>query len=201
MSSLSGPGSVVGIMTGYGLDGPGIESRWRARFSAPVQNGPGAHPASCTVGTKSFPGVNSGRGITLTPHPLLVPWSWKGRAIPLLPLWAVRTVQSLSACTRVHFTLPFLYNVKLMWKWYWVYGWYTGEDLTWVNWLDSCWNQHPPYRLLLLCAQYWPGTPSAEWGRSNGIGSSVWEQILFCKNRCLWSEAVLNWGTGTALVL
>src|SRR5215471_1007298 len=26
------------------------------------------------------------------------------RAIPLLPLWAVRPVQSLSACTRVHFT-------------------------------------------------------------------------------------------------
>jgi hypothetical protein len=27
------------------------------------------------------------------------------RAIPLLPLWTVRPVQSLSACTRVHFTL------------------------------------------------------------------------------------------------
>ena len=27
------------------------------------------------------------------------------RAIPLLPLWAVRPVQSPSACTRVHFTL------------------------------------------------------------------------------------------------
>ena len=26
--NLSGPGSVVGITTGYGLDGPGIESRW-----------------------------------------------------------------------------------------------------------------------------------------------------------------------------
>jgi len=26
------------------------------------------------------------------------------RAIPLFPLWAVRPVQSLSACTRVHFT-------------------------------------------------------------------------------------------------
>jgi hypothetical protein len=24
----SGPGSSVGIATGYGLDGPGIESRW-----------------------------------------------------------------------------------------------------------------------------------------------------------------------------
>jgi hypothetical protein len=32
------------------------------------------------------------------------------RAIPLLPLWAVRPVQSLSACTRVHFTLTLPYN-------------------------------------------------------------------------------------------
>jgi len=34
---------------------------------------PGAHPASCTMGTESFPRVKSGRGVTLTPHPLLVP--------------------------------------------------------------------------------------------------------------------------------
>jgi len=68
-----GPGSSVGIATGYGLDGPGIESRWWARFSAPVQTVPGAHPVSCTMGTGSFPGVKSGRGVTLTPHPLLVP--------------------------------------------------------------------------------------------------------------------------------
>ena len=47
----------VGIATRYGLDGPRIESRWGAIFSAPVQTGPGAHPASCTVGTGSFPGV------------------------------------------------------------------------------------------------------------------------------------------------
>ena len=68
-----GPGSVVGIATGYGLDGPGIKSRWGARCSAPVQTGPGAHPASCTMGTGSFPGVKSGRGVTLPPHPLQVP--------------------------------------------------------------------------------------------------------------------------------
>ena len=60
--------------------------------------------ASCTLGTGSFPGVKSGRGVTLTLHLLLVPWSWKGRTIPLLPLWAVRPIQSLSACTRVHLT-------------------------------------------------------------------------------------------------
>ena len=67
-SVLGGPVSVVGIATYYGLDGPGIESRWEARFSAPVQTGPGAHPASCTMGTGSFPGVKNGRDVTLTPH-------------------------------------------------------------------------------------------------------------------------------------
>jgi hypothetical protein len=46
-----------------------------ARFSAPVQTGPGTHPAPCTMGTGSFPGVESGRGVMLTPHPLLVPRS------------------------------------------------------------------------------------------------------------------------------
>ena len=70
-----------------------------ARYSAPVHTGPGAHPASCTMRTGSFPGVKSGRGMTLTSHPLLVPCSWKSRAITLLHLWAVRPLQSLSACT------------------------------------------------------------------------------------------------------
>ena len=83
------------------------------RFFALVQTGPGAHPASCKMGTGSFPGVKSGRGVTLTPHPLLVPQSRKSRAIPLLPLWAVRPVKSLSACTRVHFTLTYISNVYI----------------------------------------------------------------------------------------
>ena len=37
------------------------------RFSEPVQTGPGSYPASCTMGTGSFPGVRRpGRG---TDHP------------------------------------------------------------------------------------------------------------------------------------
>jgi len=54
----------------------------------PVQTGPGAHPASCKMGTGSIPGVKCGRGVLLTTHPLLVPRSWKSRAIPLPTLWA-----------------------------------------------------------------------------------------------------------------
>jgi len=33
-----------------------------ARFSAPVQTGPGAHPASCTMGTGSFKTVKERPG-------------------------------------------------------------------------------------------------------------------------------------------
>jgi hypothetical protein len=43
-----------------------------AIFSAPVQTGPGAQPAPCTLDTESFQGEKSGRSVTLTPHPLLV---------------------------------------------------------------------------------------------------------------------------------
>ena len=40
-----------------------------ARFSTPVQTGPGAHPASCRMGTGSFPGVKNSRGVTLALTP------------------------------------------------------------------------------------------------------------------------------------
>jgi len=60
----------------------GIESRWGRDFPL-VQTGPRAHPASCKMGTGSFPGVKCSRGVLLTTHPLLVPRSWKSRAIPL----------------------------------------------------------------------------------------------------------------------
>jgi len=55
----SGSGSVVSKATGCGVEGTGIESRWGTRFSAPVQTGSGAHPASCTMGIGSFQGVQS----------------------------------------------------------------------------------------------------------------------------------------------
>jgi hypothetical protein len=59
-----GRDSVVGIAPGYGLDGPGIESRWGARFSLLVQIGPGAHSASYAISTGSFSEVKRpGRGV------------------------------------------------------------------------------------------------------------------------------------------
>jgi hypothetical protein len=71
-SCIVGRDSSVGIATHYGLDGARIESRWGARFSAPVQIGPGAYPASYTVGTGSFPGVKR-PGCGVDHSPLLAP--------------------------------------------------------------------------------------------------------------------------------
>ena len=48
-------GKAVDVATRYELDGPGIGSRRGRDFFAPVQPGPGAHSASCTMGTSTPP--------------------------------------------------------------------------------------------------------------------------------------------------
>jgi len=52
------------------MDGLGIESRWRARFSAPVSRPALAdQPASCTMGTGYFPGAKrQGHGVDHPPQ-------------------------------------------------------------------------------------------------------------------------------------
>ena len=118
----------VGIATGYRLNGLGdripVGGRDFPHLSRPAL-GPNQPPVLCV------PGLSRGKeqpGRDADPSILLVPWSRKSRSLHLLPLWAVRPVQSLSACTvdlylysppwavrpvqsliactRVHFTLP-----------------------------------------------------------------------------------------------
>jgi hypothetical protein len=52
---VSGSGSSVGKATELLAGRFGIESRW-ARDFPPIQTDPGAHPASCKMGTGSIPG-------------------------------------------------------------------------------------------------------------------------------------------------
>jgi hypothetical protein len=65
-----GLGSSVGIATGYGLDGAGIESRWGRDFSHMSRMALGyTQPPLQWVRTESFPGVKRpGRGAG-HPHP------------------------------------------------------------------------------------------------------------------------------------
>jgi len=87
----------VGIATRYGLDGPGIEGLWGARFFVPVQTGPGAHPASYTMGTGSFPGVK--RPGRVVDHPPQSSAEVKER----VELWLYSPSGSFVACSKVKF--------------------------------------------------------------------------------------------------
>jgi len=100
-----GRDSSVGIATRYGL---GIESRWGARFSTPVQTGPGVHPASYTMGG-SFPGVKRpGRCVDRPPH--LAPRLKKEHSYTFTSLWA---------CSRVNFTFTFIFINRTEQKFWW----------------------------------------------------------------------------------
>jgi len=56
------------------------------------------------MGTGLSRGVKSGRGVTLTTHLLSSAVVKKEYSYTSTTPWAVRPVQSFSACTRVHFT-------------------------------------------------------------------------------------------------
>jgi len=96
-----GPGSSVGIVTGYGLDGPGIESRWGRGF--PHLSGPTLGPTQRPV--QWVPGLyrskeRPGRGADPSPSSSAV--VKKEYSYTSTPPMGLRPVQSLSACTRVY---------------------------------------------------------------------------------------------------
>jgi hypothetical protein len=63
-----GPGSSVGIATGYGLEGPGIESRWREIFRTSPDR-PWGQPSLLYNGYRVFPGGKERPGRDADPSP------------------------------------------------------------------------------------------------------------------------------------
>jgi hypothetical protein len=51
-----GPGSSMGIATGYGLDGTGIESRWGGKIFYTCPDRPWGPPSLLYNGYRAFPG-------------------------------------------------------------------------------------------------------------------------------------------------
>jgi hypothetical protein len=78
-----------------------------ARFSAPIQASPGAHPFSCTVSNGSFFWGAAARVWQWLPTPICH-WGYrKSRAIPVLSFWA------FMAHCRVNFTFAFTNALKV----------------------------------------------------------------------------------------
>jgi hypothetical protein len=67
-------GSSVGIATGYGLDGPGIESRW-GEIIRTCPDRPWGSPSLLYNGYRVFPGGRKRPERDADPSPLLVPSS------------------------------------------------------------------------------------------------------------------------------
>ena len=141
----------------------GIESRWGTKFSAPVQTGPGAHPASCTMDIGSFPGVKCGRGVLLTTHTLLVPWSRKSIAIPLLPLWAnglYRASVPVQRCTLPYVLLGHSQTVdwpsseKRLFFWERLLSTNSSIDVIWLDPVIPNVNSPPSQYLLFICYKF-----------------------------------------------
>jgi hypothetical protein len=80
--------SIVSIVTRYGLEGPGIESRWGEIFHT-YPDWLWGSPSLLYNGYRVFPGGKGGRGLMPTTHPLLAPRLRKSWAIPPLTLWVL----------------------------------------------------------------------------------------------------------------
>ena len=87
----------------------GIESRWGAKFSAPVRTGPGAHLVSCTMGTGSFPGLKRPGRDADPPIHLQCQGLKEGRPVPLPTLRALVAYKG-----REHLPLPLLVRLTLL---------------------------------------------------------------------------------------
>jgi len=73
VSIWCGLGSAVGIATGYGMDGSGIESRWGGKIFRTYPDRPWGPPSLLYNWYRVFPGGKEWPGRDTDPSPLLVP--------------------------------------------------------------------------------------------------------------------------------
>jgi len=106
--TVCGPGREVGI----GRSGDRIPVG--ARFSAPVQTGPGAHPASSTMGNGSFPGVKTAGAwrSPLTPSSAVVMKAYSHTSTPSMGLTACTEPQCLYKGDLYLFTFKYCMTVS-----------------------------------------------------------------------------------------
>jgi len=90
----------------YWKDVLGIEFRWGARFSTTVQTAAGAHLASYTMGTGSFPGVE--RPVRGANHQL----PSRAEVKEKVELYLYFSLWVFVACSRVNFTF-YLYQISI----------------------------------------------------------------------------------------
>jgi len=109
---MNGPGSSVSIATDYGLDGPGSNPGEDEIFR-PSKPALGPTQPSLKWEPCLSPGVKCSRGVLLTTHPLLVPQSWKCRAIPVPTLWVTPGLLQ----DHFTFTLLLLMIIKMEYNW------------------------------------------------------------------------------------
>ena len=102
-----GPGSSVGIATGYGLDGPG-SNPGEDEISRNCPDRPWGPPSLLYNGYCVFPGVKSSRGVTMTtslPSSAVVKKEYSYMSNPPMRRTACTEPQCL---TRVNFTFTYI---------------------------------------------------------------------------------------------
>jgi len=151
-SSASGPGSVVGIATGYGLDGPGIESRWGRDFSRASPDRPWGPPSLLYNGYRVFPRGKERPGRDADPLP---PSSAVGHERVELYLYSPYGSYGLyRASVPVQWcTLTFLHRVPNLTEMYSVLLGVQHLFVCHVIYRICCIDKMRNYRLRTLCTQ------------------------------------------------
>ena len=106
---VMGRNSAVGIVTRYGIYGPGVESRCGRGFPLPSRPalGPTQPPLRCVLGhSRRY----KGRGVALTTHPHLSPRLKKEKRIPLFWVFVVRPKIELYLYYHLSFTFTFTFT-------------------------------------------------------------------------------------------